>query len=310
MSKKQKYRVSDWSEYNKSLVNRGSLTVWFDQDCIDSWYSMEHTGKRGRPQIYSDLAIQCGLTLKAVFKLPLRSTEGFVCSLMQLLSLPLSVPDYSLLSIRQKTLSLQLPKASKKSERMRLIVDSTGLKLFGEGEWKVKKHGKEKRRTWLKLHLAVDEKEHSIEACLITADNVHDCEALPELLNQIDANIDQVTGDGAYDTHDSYLTTINKGAKPCFPPRINAVRHKATDEAHRLRNHVVSQVGYHGLKYWKKKNNYHRRCLAETAMFRFKQLLGERIQARTIACQSREIGIKCLIMNKMTQLGMPISQRR
>jgi hypothetical protein len=276
MAKKQKYRVSNWSEYNKSLVNRGSLTVWFDQDSIDSWYNLTHTGKRGRPQIYSDLAIQCCLTLKAVFKLPLRATQGFVCSLMQLLSLPLSVPDYSLLSIRQRTLSLRLPKASKKTERMHLVVDSTGLKLFGEGEWKVKKHGKEKRRTWLKLHLAIDEKEHSIEACLITADNVHDCEALPELLNQIDTDVDQITGDGAYDTHGSYLVSINKGAKPCFPPRVNAIRHKATDEAHRLRNHALSQVNYHSMKYWKQKNNYHRRSLAETAMFRFKQLLGDR----------------------------------
>lgn len=310
MAKKQKYRVSNWREYNKSLVNRGSLTVWFDQESVDSWYNMEHTGKRGRPQIYSDLAIQCCLTLKAVFKLPLRATQGFVCSLMQLLSLPLSVPDYSLLSIRQKTLSLQLAKTSKASGRKHLVVDSTGLKLFGEGEWKVKKHGKGKRRTWLKLHLAVDEKEHSIEACLITADNVHDSEALPELLNQIDADIVQVTGDGAYDTHDSYLASINKGAKPCFPPRTNAVRHKGTDEAHRLRNHAVSQVGYHDLKYWKKKNNYHRRSLAETAMFRFKQLLGGHLQARTMARQSREIGIKCLIMNKVTQLGMPISERK
>lgn len=305
MTKKKTYRIRNWSEYNKALVNRGSLTLWFDQDSIDLWHNTGHTGKRGRPQLYSDLAIQCCLTIKAVFNLPLRATEGFVTSLLQLLHLPLRAPDYSLLSIRQKTLQIHLPKSQAKMHKMHLAVDSTGLKVFGEGEWKVKKHGQEKQRTCLKLHLAIDEKEHLIEACMLTADNVHDCETLPALLNQIDTPIEQVTGDGAYNTHDSYQATIAVGAKPCFPPRINATRHKATDEAHRLRNHAVSQVGYHDLAHWKKKNNYHRRSLAETAMYRFKQLLSGHVQAKTMDRQSREIGIKCSILNKMTRLGMP-----
>ena len=182
------------------------------------------------------------------------------------------------------------------------------MKLYGEGEWKVRVHGKSKRRSWLKLHLAIDEGNHQIEACMLTADKVHDSEVLPELLSQVDGDIDQVTGDGAYDTHDAYLAAIARSAKPCFPPRVNAVRHKVTDEAHRLRNHAVSEVGYRGLVYWKKKHNYHRRSLAETAMFRFKQLLGDRVQARKIERKAREIGIKCLVLNKMTELGMPISQ--
>jgi len=208
------------------------------------------------------------------FKLPLRATEGFVASLLQLMQLPLTAPNYSLLSLRQKTLALKRPQNTSPSEPMHLVVDSTGLKLYGEGEWKVRQHGKDKRRTWLKLHLAVNEAAHSIEACLLTSDNVHDSEVLPNLLQQIKDDIDQVTGDGAYDSHGSYEATLLKGAKPCFPPRVNAIRHKPTDEAHRLRNHAVSQVEYHDLAYWKKKNNYHRRNLAETAMFRFKQLQG------------------------------------
>ena len=305
MPKKQKYRVSNWSEYNKSLVNRGSLTVWFDAESIAAWHNVELTGQRGRPQLYSDLAIQCCLTLKMVFKLPLRATQGFVESLLQLLGLPLCAPDYSLLCKRQKTMTLKLPPKTKKNNPMHLVVDATGLKLYGEGEWKVRVHGKDKRRTWLKLHLAVDESEHTIEACMLTADNVHDCEVFSDLLNQIDEEVEQITGDGAYDSHACYTGTINKGAKPCFPPCSNAVRHKATDEAHRLRNHAVSQVKYHDTTYWKQKNNYHRRSLAETAMYRFKQLLGNKVQARTMDRQAREIGIKCLIMNKMTALGMP-----
>jgi len=140
---------------------------------------------------------------------------------------------------------------------------------------------------------------------MLTANDVHDSEPLPNLLDQITDPIDQVTGDGAYDTHDAYLTTIHSGADPCFPPRKNATRHKPSDEAWCLRNQAVSQVHYHSLKYWKKKHNYHRRSLAETAMYRFKQLLGDKVHARTPERQSREIGIKCLAINKMNQLGMP-----
>jgi len=308
MSKKQAYRVRNWKEYNKALVHRGSLTVWFDQDSLQSWYNSEQTGKRGRPQIYSDLAIQCCLTLKSVFKLPLRATQGFVGSLLEILALPLTAPDYSLLSIRQKSLQLVTPPGPSRSRRLHLVIDSTGLKLHGEGEWKVKKHGQEKRRRWVKLHLGIDERNQTIEASLITADNVNDCQALPALLEQLDSPLQQVTGDRAYDTFASYASVIAKGAKPCFPPKVNAVRQKAIDEAHRLRNHAVSEVRYQGMADWKEKHNYHRRSLAETGMFRFKQLMGDRVQARTIERQCREIAIKCLAMNKITQLGMPISE--
>jgi len=125
-----------------------------------------------------------------------------------------------------------------------LVVDSTGLKLYGEGEWKVRKHGADKRRTWLKLHLGINEATHDIEACILTGDDVHDSEALPAMLNQIDGPIDQITGDGAYDNHGSYQAAINSGADPCFRPRKDAVRNKPTDEAWRLRNQAVSQVHY------------------------------------------------------------------
>jgi len=272
MSHKKHYHIRNWRDYNKALVNRGSLTFWFDKNSIDSWYSSQKLNKRGRPWVYSDIAIQCCLTIKAVFHIPLRATQGLVDSLLQLLGLNFTAPDYSLLSLRQKNLSLRLPESKGSLEGRHLVIDSTGLKLYGEGEWKVRKHGKGKRRTWLKLHLGINEKTQDIEACILTGDDVHDSEALPGLLKQIDGNVLQVTGDGAYDTHDAYMATIGIGANPCFPPRENAVKHKPSDEGWRLRNHAVSQVKYHSLKYWKIKNSYHRRSLAETAMFRFKQL--------------------------------------
>lgn len=306
MSRKKQYRIRNWSQYNKSLVNRGSLTIWFDKNSLDSWYNRNRSHQKGRPLVYSDTAIQCCLTIKMLFKLPLRATQGFVASLLELLQLPLTAPDYSLLCLRQKKLALKtITRKSNSKEAMHLVIDATGLKLYGEGEWKVRKHGKDKRRTWLKLHLGVNADTHAIEACLLTGDDVHDSEALPGLLNQVEKPVSQVTGDGAYDTHDSYEATINKGAKPCFPPRKNASRNKPIDEAWRLRNHAVSQVKYHSLKYWKKKHNYHRRSLAETAMFRFKQLVGDKVSARTLLRQATEIGIKCQIINQITQLGMP-----
>ena len=305
MAKQQQRRIRNWAEYNKALIKRGSLTVWFEKDTIASWFNVSFDKKRGRPTRYSDLAIEFCLTVKALFKLSLRATQGFVTSIFQLMKLSFPVPDYTSLCKRQKTLRISLLKQNKQGEELHIVVDSTGLKVFGEGEWKVRKHGQEKRRTWVKLHLALDQATHNIEAAILTGDNIHDSETLPDLLNQIDSTINQVTGDGAYDTHGSYQAVIAKGGAPCFPPRKNAIRHKAIDEAWRLRNHAVSQVGYHDLKCWKLKNNYHRRSLAETAMYRMKQLMGDHVNAKTMDRQSREVGIKCLILNKMAQLGMP-----
>ena len=164
-------------------MSRGSLTVWFDADSTRSWKNNARTGKRGRPQLYSDVAIQCCLTIKVVFKLPLRATQGFVDSLLQLLHLPLTAPDYSLLSLRQRHLDLKLPTKNPTKGAMHWVVDSTGLTLYGEGEWTMRQHGKTKRRRWLKLHLAVNESQQSIEACLLTADNVLECQSTATLIS-------------------------------------------------------------------------------------------------------------------------------
>lgn len=197
-------KMQNWTPYNKALVNRGNITFWFDRESIEGWYQLDNPIKRGRPCLYSDLAIECCLTLRAIFKMPLRATQGFVSSLLQMMQLPLTAPDYSLLCKRQKTLKIKLPKSIKKNCGIHIVADSTGLKVYGEGEWKVRQHGKLKRRTWVKLHLSINEATHDIEASILTAPSVHDCEALPEMLKQIDVNIDQITGDGAYDTYDNY----------------------------------------------------------------------------------------------------------
>lgn len=307
MARKKQYRIRNWREYNKALVNRGSLTVWFDEKCIAEWHNTHLSGQRGRPQDYSDTAIICALTLRNLFRLPLRATQGFVSSLIELLHLPLTAPDYSTLCRRQSTLNIPEYK-SNHNQPIHLVVDGSGIKIFGEGEWKMRQHGKEKRRTWRKLHIAVDEVSQDIVMSAISDSNVHDSEVLDLLLpSRRNMSVSQVTGDGAYDTHDCYKAVINIGAKPCFPPRANASRHKPTDEAWRLRNHAVGRARGKGLKKWKIKNNYHRRSLSETAFSRLKKIFGSHAASRIFENQVIELGLRCHILNKMNQLGMPDS---
>ena len=186
----KRYRIKNWKEYNKALVQRGSLTLWVNEDTVQSWYETALPCKPGSPRTYSDLAIQCCLTFRALYRSPLRATQGFVASLFQLLGIPLDVPNYSTLCRRQKTLQVRIP-ISRKEEPMHVVVDSTGMKVYGEGEWKVRKHGYSKRRTWRKLHLAVDEASGEIEAEVLTAAGVDDAEVTAELLGQTQAQIKQ-----------------------------------------------------------------------------------------------------------------------
>ncbi len=309
MARKKQYRIRNWSEYNKALVSRGSLTVWFDEESIADWHNTQLSGQRGRPQDYSDTAIICALTLRNLFRLPLRATQGLVASLIKLLCLPLIAPDYSTLSRRQASLTLPAYK-NKNNKPVHLVVDGSGIKIFGEGEWKMRQHGKEKRRTWRKLHIAVDESTQDIVMSVISDANVHNGEVLSLLLpSKGKLAVSQVTGDGAYDSHDCYLAAINIGAKPCFPPRENAARRKATDETWRLRNHAVGRVREKGLKKWKEKNNYHRRSLSETAFSRLKKIFGSYAASRVFENQAIELALRCHILNKMNQLGMPDSVR-
>ncbi len=153
---KQQYKIRNWGDYNKSLIKRGGLTLWFDEESISEWHNVNRTGQKGRPKRYSDVAILCMLTLRTLFKLPLRATQGLVASLIDLLVFPLQVADYTTVCRRQKHLSVPLWKKHT-LEPLHAAFDSTGLKIFGEGEWKVRQHGYSKRRTWRKLHLGVNE---------------------------------------------------------------------------------------------------------------------------------------------------------
>lgn len=304
----KRYRIKNWKEYNKALVQRGSLTLWVNEDTVQSWYETALPCKPGSPRTYSDLAIQCCLTFRALYRIPLRATQGFVASLFQLLGIPLDVPNYSTLCRRQKTLQVRIP-ISRKEEPMHVVVDSTGMKVYGEGEWKMRTHGKQKRRTWRKLHLAIDVKTREIVAAGMSLNSVGDSEGLPQLLETIEEKINQVTTDGAYDSFGCYEAIKKKGAKAVIPPREGArITHHGNRKTEALeRDEHIRFIRKHGKKRWKKATNYHQRSLAENGMYRFKTCFGEKLLAHLYESQMSELAIKASILNLWTGLGMPDS---
>jgi len=306
---KQTYRIRNWAEYNAALIQRGSFTLWLDEAMIERWYNAEKSGRRGASNIYSDLAIQCALTLKAVYRLPLRATQGFLASLLHLMQVPLTPPHYSTCCRRQATLDVRIPRTPS-TEARHLVVDSTGLKVFGEGEWKVRQHGYSKRRTWRKLHVAVDEATQEIVATLATTNNVGDGEVLPNLLDQVPEPIAQVSADGSYDTRACHEVIAQRQATAAIPPRENAQPWEPNpDGTVHPRTAILERIGQIGLAQWKKESGYHRRSLAETSMFRLKTLFGAQLQARSFDAQVAEAYVRCAALNIMTRLGMPDSYR-
>lgn len=307
---KPKYRVKNWSEYNKALKQRGSITFWFSEEVQENWLMKEKTGKRGASQIYSDLAIETFLAVMALYKLPLRSTEGFIRSIFALSGLKLGVPEYSTVSRRRFSLKVNLPR--KVSENAtHVVIDSTGVKIFGEGEWKVRQHGYSKRRTWRKLHLAVNEATSEIMASVVSENSLTDGEALADLLEQIPEQIEQVSTDGAYDWFSCYESIAQRQARAVIPPRENAKikQRKKVGIEPLPRDENLRKIRQIGRKNWKKESGYHRRSLAETSMFRFKQIFGGSVHSRTFESQAVDLFVRCALLNRMTWLGMPVSEK-
>lgn len=301
---KAKYRVTNWSTYDEALVKRGNVTLWFAEEVIVEQWKPAATGKRGAVVQYSDMAIQTMLTLKAVFRLPYRSVEGLGRSLMQLMGLDLRIPDHTSLSRRAKTLNVVIP-CRTQAAPLHIVIDSTGLKVYGEGEWKVRQHGVSKRRTWIKVHLAVDSAILDVVAVEVTTPEWTDADVFEGLLEQIEGDIDQISADGAYDTCAVYEAASQRNARLIVPPRDNAI---PWEEGH-PRTEALAHIAEQGIKAWKKSTNYHQRSLAENAMYRLKQLLGDRLSSRIFETQVTEVHIRIAAMNIMTSLGMPVSIR-
>ncbi len=304
MTRKVTYKPRSWSDYNKSLIQRGNLCLWINDEVLDNWEA-PRTGQRGSPRQYSDFAIKTMLELKFMFNLPLRAVQGLFKSLFTLLNIELPVPDYTTISRRLHRLDIQLNIPLSK-EPISLAIDSSGLKMHGEGEWKVRVHGYNKRRTWRKFHLGINVDNQIIHAVTVTTNDFRDNEVFDETISQISAPILEVIGDGAYDSKNCYDLCASKNIKPIFPPRNGAVihQHGNCNKIPLPRDQAIRSIRASGKKSWKESVNYHRRSLVETAMFRFKQLFTPELKSRTFINQAKEVFIKCNILNQFNTLGL------
>lgn len=307
---KQKYQVLNWSVYNNALRNRGDITLYFSEDVLENWYS-DLPNQKGAQFVYSDLCIETALMIKCLFKLPYRQLEGFMISLLKLVRLEdLRVPAYTQICRRVRTLR-PTPFTIPKSGPITIAIDSTGIKVYGEGEWKVRKHGASKRRTWRKLHLGVHPETGYIHCHALTLNSSDDGSQLEGLVNQVKAPIKRAILDGAYDLVSCWGSLLDKGISPVIPIRKNAVEwflEQPGDYPEHPRNIIIQRIEQTNRETWKKESGYHQRSLSETAMFRYKTIHGATFFSRSYEKQCIENDIKIKMLNIMTAQGMPVSK--
>jgi len=309
---KKNYKIRNWKEYNQALVDRGKILFWITEEAMRNWEEQEQTGrrKRGKPQQYSDTAIITALTLREVFRLPLRQTEGFLTSILGKIAPILKSPDHSTLCLRAKTLLVKIQVRPRSAEPLHIVVDSSGVKVYGEGEWKVRRYGLSKRRTWKKMHIGVDEDTGDILLGEVTGNDTADCETLTPLLNQLPASVavDQVSADGAYDKRVCYEELMRRGVPSiAIPPQHNAKiwSHGNAQGPPLPRDENLRRIRAIGRKRWKKEAGYHRRSMAENAFFRLKTIFSDKVRSRTSSNQRTELLLRYRALNLMTSLGMP-----
>lgn len=309
---KTEYRIRNWAEYNKALINRGSLTIWFE-DSASKWEERKRTGKKGRPRTYSDDAILCALVLRAVYHLPLRALQGFLQWLFQVMQLTLPVPCYTRICRRAAQIGQELKQLSTKRPTD-IVFDSTGVKVYGEGEWKVRQHGKSKRRIWRKVHLAVCPDSHEIVLSELTESRIADANVAKRMVEKLPKSTRTAYGDGAYDRGPFYKELQRHGLEAIVPPRrggrLQDIDKKPwmLDRNNALRAIIGMGNDDEARKMWKILSGYHKRSLGETAMYRFKKMFGGDFRSKELKRQKAELYAKSVAMNKMTQLGMPKGQ--
>jgi len=294
----KQYKVVHWKEYNQALVGRGNFMLWISEEVISQWRHANQDNKVGRPFVSSDCVIETILTLRALFRLTYRNTEGFVQGIIGLMRIEAAIPDFTTLAKRSKNLSVAL-NASNVKGPVFLVVDSTGLNVYGEGEWKVRQHGWSKRRTWRKRHLAIDAETQEIVAEVLTDNATDDAAVVDELLNQTQNKTGKFGGDGAYDKCKVDETLSQRGITPIIPPRRDAKiqRHGNRKSAPLPRDETIRGIRKLGRAEWERKVGCHRRSLAETAMDRLKTLPGPTLKNRNEETQKNEARLRCKILN-------------
>ena len=302
-------RVTNWPAYDASLRQRGSLTVWFTDEAVAAWAAEPRTTRGGQPW-YSPLAILTTLTLRAVFRLAYRQAEGLIGSIVGLLGLSLRVPDHTTLSRRAATLHVPRPRlgnAGAGGEPLHLLVDSTGLKLCGKGEWLLEKHGTTTRRSWRMLHLGVDADTGRIVASTLTSKDVDDASQVDPLLNQVAGSVASVTADGAYDQDRVYTGVAERhpDAAVVVPPRATAVPSDTAESAPTQRDGHLQHIARHGRMSWQSASGYNRRARVEATMNRWKQVVGDELRAHSDEGRAIEVAVAVHALNRMQDLGRP-----
>ncbi len=304
---KSRYRVRNWADYETGLQRRGALTVWLSDAALEAWRAPA-TGRPGGQPTYSDLAIEAALTIRMIFRLPLRQTEGFLRSLTSLLGLGLQIPDHTTLSRRLRKLGYLRLKRPTGDEPIHLLIDSTGLRVHVGHLRKPPK-----RRVWRKLHLAINADTGEVLASDLTSRRTADCARVPELLDQINDQVATFMADGAYDTGAVYEAAQEKGdgqrVTVLIPPGRGAQPSPSRSPGQRERNRNIRSMRKLGRGEWYATSGYSRRSLVENAMFRYKTVFGPAMRSRSLGCQRVEVSLACKILNTMAGLGMPDTVR-
>lgn len=307
-----KYKVLNWSEYNRSLIHRGRIDFWIDKAVLSSWHPKIENPKPGAQINYSDLAIQTCLSLRKLYRLPLRQTQGFVSSLIDMVGLDIECPNYTTLSRRTSGLDSFYEKLKKvdREQPITVLIDSSGLQITGEGEWKKEKHGEGKPTQWLKLHLGVNEEDLEIEASIVTDSHTSDVSQVIPLLNQIEEEIQDVKADGAYDYHSliQSLELFGIQGEGVFPPRISLLSEEWKTNPTQRDMHLL-RIAIDGRSAWEQASGYSKRNLVENAMFRYKNAFGPKLRSKNQKNQEIESKLGVHLLNQMTRLGMPKSER-
>jgi len=309
--KPSNYRLRNWSKYNNALKNRGKIVFMITRNIEDTWLALEPDKKLpGAPVVFTDKAIEISLQIRELFHLPLRQTEGFIEGLFKSLGINVPVPNYSLLSKRAEGLELKLKRFSKTDKcplpdkPVTITMDSTGLKIYGEGEWLKEKHKAKTRKSWMRAHIAIDQ-TGDIVAESLTSTAIGDPTEAVNLLDLIPhKNVDTFYGDGAYDAAILHAALEHKYSEINIitPPRKDAVINSRDHPTQRDKH--IMKIEEKGRDAWQAISGYNKRNLVENTMFRIKTIFGGKLKARNNKNQQTELTIKCSLLNKINSLGM------